>query len=269
MMLHPTERHPADAFKVLLGGAVRWRLAEILAAAQGAYEGAAALGDRWDCDLWPFVTEGDHGVVYTGTDWAVVAVSGTDGWSDWVTDSGNLSYMPAKTGPVEMNVASGFGVAYQQIWPKVDDILRAAFPHLTVRQEGTKNNPPLVTFVGHSRGAAIAQLLALEYWMARSVYSQCVTFASPRVFAKGQKVPAEWQKQLWRVEHSNDMVTHTPPSWRCRHRGHRIFLAENGDLLEDPGIWRLIWRKLKGYSVGDSIGDHLLGDYRAALDMQN
>ena len=269
-MLHSLTKTPADAFRVLLGGAVRWRLSEMLAAASAAYDGdqVDALKKRWGCSVDVFVAAGDHGLVFWGQDWAVVAVAGTDGWSDWLKEKGNLAYLPAKVGPVGMEVASGFGIASQKVWRHVDEILRQVAPQPDQRQEGPKNRPKLVTFVGHSRGAAIAQLLSLEYWMARSVYSQCVTFASPRVFAKGQKVPADWQKQLWRVEHSNDMVTHTPPSWRCRHRGHRIFLAENGDLLTDPGLWRLLWRKLRGYSLGDTIGDHLLGDYRTALEMQ-
>lgn len=260
-------KNPADVFREPLTRPRRRALSELLAACSAAYHDTSAipLQDRWTAESTFFAELNDHGVVFQGEGWIVVAVAGTDNAADW---RGNLDYAPAPLGPYESRVAGGFGDAFRAMWGGLDDLLRALWPAFGTRQEGLQNNPPLVTFTGHSRGGALAQLLALEFWASRSTHCQCVTFGSPRVFSGGQYLPADWQQTLWRVEHSNDIVPHTPPCWRFRHRGTRVFLDEDGTLLENPSWLQLVRRKLRGYCF-DTVRDHLLGNYRLSLEQRD
>lgn len=66
---------------------------------------------------------------------------------------------------------SGFIAKYKSIKNRIDDVV-------------AKSNPATIVFTGHSQGAAIAQLAAVDYASnaGAKAKTMCICFASPRVF---------------------------------------------------------------------------------------
>lgn len=92
-----------------------------------------------------------------------------------------------------------------------------------------KYNPDKIIVTGHSYGAAVAQILALEINKNVFVYN----FGQPRTgnaeFANhvNQMLPG-----FWRVTHDRDIVPHLPPKIGYRHSCGELFEDSDGDLLE-------------------------------------
>lgn len=217
------------------------------------------LSTEWQANVKTIVVGHEAAIVIDGLDWVVVGVAGSDDISDWWS---NLDARRCPRGPLGLSVHEGFADGYLALREAVDDALLEAIG-TSVRQEGRWGNA-YVHFCGHSRGGAIAQLLAVDSFAARSALTQCVTFGSPRVFAAGSRLPDGMERRIWRVENSNDIVTHAPTAWRFRHRGARVLLDEAGGMLVRPPLWKLVWSKLKSYR-GDALQDHLQTSYHHSI----
>lgn len=91
--------------------------------------------------------------------------------------------------------------------------------------------PIIVT--GHSYGAAISQLIALEL-SARNIESSIYNFGQPRIGdIKYSKFVNSKLKTLWRVTHNKDMVPHIPftTALDYYHSCREAFENEKGDIV--------------------------------------
>ncbi|MGH7174314.1 MAG: lipase family protein [Gemmataceae bacterium] len=140
----------------------------------------------------------------------IVAIRGTEGILEWITDSLFLlvpfPYISAgRTEKGFTDFYTSFHTGADSTSPRVLDALRALSADGTVKT---------LRISGHSLGSALATLLALDVagngvFASPTVY----TFASPRV---GDKVFAGTYDRLvsdsWRIANLNDIVTQLPPS---------------------------------------------------------
>lgn len=182
-----------------------------------AYASSLAYAADSDAGIKAFV---DHGadrvkvVTFPSSDTAVytaffgnlvlVAARGTtsrEGWANNLTTEG----VPADFFglPATPSVHKGFSQTVRSAWPTFDGHVKE------------KAALPDVRFVvtGHSRGGALATLLALKIADAYGKPAEVVTFGAPRV--GDAAFVAEATKKLgpsaWRFEFAEDPVPHLPP----------------------------------------------------------
>lgn len=253
--------------EMLRSPTARWTIPIAFVASCDAYRASRRRGDvsfdlspEWQANVSTITAGSDCAIVIDGPGWVIVSVAGSDDFDDWMS---NKKVARVPEGPAGAWVHEGFADGYNALREGVDDAILDMLGS-RIRQQGHWNDAGVVHFVGHSRGGGIAQLLALDCFIGRTATTQCITFGSPRVFDKSAKIPEDFRRRLWRVEHSNDIVTHMPTAWRFRHRGHRLTLTETGSLFQDLPLWRLLRTKWKGYHA-DAATDHLMTEYDAAL----
>lgn len=143
----------------------------------------------------------------------VVAIRGTDGWLNWVSNV-EFALVPcamAGAGRTEAgftDLYATFRTGPSDAAPRVVDFLR---------QQVAAGGVSAVRITGHSLGAALATLLALDFAQtapAGAVAPEVYTFASPLV---GDKEFAATYDRLvetsWRIANANDIVPKVPPSF--------------------------------------------------------
>lgn len=147
-------------------------------------------------------------IAQSGSD-IVVAIRGTEGVLEWIMDSmfAAVSFPFVDAGRAEQgftNFYSTLRTGPSVAQPRVSDAIRSRMATGTIKT---------VRIAGHSLGAALATLLAIDIagngvFTTPTVY----TFGSPRV---GDKVFAGTYDDLvpnsWRIENLNDIVPHLPP----------------------------------------------------------
>lgn len=153
----------------------------------------------------------------------VVVFKGTTHPMDVLTDSqAVLVDWPA--GSTDSRVHLGFLTAYLAASDQVQTTVRRL-------QDDTRSKDYSLWFVGHSLGAAQAQLAYVEYG---GNGANLVTYGSPRV---GNSHFAEFVNQSIRVVHEADIVPHSPSSlpWLGRngymHGGQEVWDRNNQELV--------------------------------------
>ena len=90
-----------------------------------------------------------------------------------------------------------------------------------------------IIVTGHSYGAAVAQVLALELLEISGGKIHVYNFGQPRT---GNAEYATYVNQMlpgfWRVTHDRDLVPHLPPKIGYRHSCGELFEDSHGDILE-------------------------------------
>jgi hypothetical protein len=149
----------------------------------------------------PTDLQGYTGVIHK-TQQIYVVFRGSASLSNWLDDA-EVVQIPYETFPdCKCKVHSGFYKSAINIYPQVHASLndiQQVFPSYSI----------IVT--GHSYGAAVAQLVAMEL-LANKLTSSVYNYGQPRV---GNPAYAKFVNEkllnIWRFTHYKDMVPHVPP----------------------------------------------------------
>ena len=123
----------------------------------------------------------------------VIAFPGTDSFGDLLTDFSIATDAPALLGPVH----GGFWKAYASIKAQ---IIEAASGHL-------------VTFVGHSLGAALATIAAADFRANGNPVVGVYAFAPPKVSPGQVLASVLLNTPVNQYRKGNDIVPTVPPAW--------------------------------------------------------
>lgn len=167
-----------------------------------------------------FVSDHDYGCVYVTTDTAFVVVAGTDDRDDWAS---NLKAIKR---------AEWYGIQAHRGFAQGARGLETAMLEILSQYHGHN-----LVFAGHSRGGAIALLLAIaaEHHHEHR-RSRTITFGQPRVSTGRQIRLAYRYGEYVRVVNGSDAVARYP-SIGYGHAGTELYLPnrQSGYLI-DPGV---------------------------------
>jgi hypothetical protein len=158
----------------------------------------------------------------------LVSFRGTSNFKNWVTDLNAIkTTYPLCSGCM---AHKGFFTAEQEIIGEVND---------EVNRLKSQHSSDKVLVVGHSLGAALATLTALDLANRGSYKITLWNFGSPRIF---NQAGADWASSSasgivigGRRTHYKDIVTHVPPhSAGFRHISGEIY--ENGPISSYPSF---------------------------------
>ena len=158
------------------------------------------------------------GYVIQVDDEILISYRGTIGLSEIAND------LRAKTSPIKLsngeniNIHAGFNDEYQQSKKSMNAAL------YKMREMNNSIDAP-ITFTGHSLGAAISQIAALDQITATPKENiQVVTFGGPRVFdnSASQVYNKHLEKNTLRIKVAGDHVTNVPPKPPYMHAGEHI-----------------------------------------------
>jgi len=152
-----------------------------------------------------------------------IVFRGSSSMKNWLDDA-KVIQVPYTTFPeCNCKVHTGFYKSvqnvYQQVHSSVNDILDV-YPNYNI----------IVT--GHSYGAAVAQLVAMEL-LADDIVSTVYNYGQPRI---GNKEYAEFVNNvpidMWRFTHYKDMIPHVPPitGLHYYHSCREVYEDENNNL---------------------------------------
>lgn len=175
---------------------------------------------------------------YQTAEYAVIVFQGSNDLGDWIA---NLDTVRIDHG--NGKVHNGFYRCMQSLLPMVEDYCRSV-------------QKPLY-FTGHSLGAAIATLMALE--VGREIEGVYL-FGSPRVgdstFAKNY---AKKVKQTFRFENARDPVPRLPRTWwGFAEVGERVWFDKRGRMTLNAFFVTTLWNQLL---LGTSIDSHRMRSY--------
>lgn len=120
---------------------------------------------------------------------------------DWLNNF-NAEPIPADGFPGFVH--TGFLAALQVLLPGIIDALAQQ------RLGGLAEKPVLIT--GHSKGGAMASLMAWQFQGVQKIPVKVVTFAAPRSGSAAFQAAYDAQIDHTRYEYNNDIVPHLPPS---------------------------------------------------------
>lgn len=195
--------------------------------------------------------DGAQALQFSNENDCVIAFRGTepDDWNDVQADANASLAVVGTLGKVH----SGFNKEVEDIWPLLEQVLRA--------------NKRTLWFCGHSLGGAMATLCTFRCQQDATLSDpeELHTFGSPRVgcgnFIKHVQV------KHYRWVHNNDVVTRVPPAWMgYRHCGEEVYLDRFGKIRELSGIlrsrdrWRGLWQGLFKWKI-DFLSDHSIHAY--------
>jgi len=208
----------------------------------------------------------------------VVSFRGTHAKSleNWVSDlkfSHTDMDIPSQDGmdpSLDVRVHRGFFEAYHD--SELEPLVRDAVQELMHDHKKWYSKPPGVLVLGHSLGAALAQIAALDLRYNVSVPAVSVhTFGSPRVGNKDfAKLLYGMAEEVLRVTHNQDMVPSLPPHFAGFHHS-----AQELYTLTSPAFPEMIVARLcdgsgedptcydgacgiDGYGICTSLTDHLV-----------
>jgi hypothetical protein len=121
-----------------------------------------------------------------------------------------------------------------------------------------------VLVTGHSRGGAIATLLApaVERHLRRHgriSAIKLITFAQPRVSTES-RLRAAFSGDYIRVVNGSDAVPRSP--WLgYSHAGTVLYLANSGEQLADPSAWAMFQDRFLQWQQHERATDHRMSDY--------
>jgi predicted lipase len=154
-----------------------------------------------DLKVFGFIARSDTDVV--------VAIRGTQGFFEWLKDVFFVlvPFPFLDAGRTEQGFTdfySSFHTGPDNLQPRVVDALRELLADGSIQS---------LRITGHSLGAALATLLAIDVAGNKVISPRVYTFASPRV---GDKVFAGtydgFVPDSWRIANLHDIVPHLPPS---------------------------------------------------------
>jgi pimeloyl-ACP methyl ester carboxylesterase len=182
----------------------------------------------------------DYGCAYITEGTTYIAIRGSDDWQDWQS---NLK-AAGRTDWYGIAAHRGFARAARGMEQAVLDIV-------------SENSGKRIVFCGHSRGGAIALLLAIaaeKHYPAMVV--QCITFGQPRVSSEKQ-IRGAFSGSYIRVQNGSDAVCRWP-KLGYSHAGTCLYLTNRGDnkWIIDPSLAALlkdqtvqIWKHAKNHSM--------------------
>lgn len=192
----------------------------------------------------------------------VIAFRGTEKkLKDFLADA----KLKPKKGPVG-KVHRGFQDALHEVWGKA-----AGDKDMLTFIKQFQDNKQSIWFCGHSLGAALATLAAIEYVLQDNnngdVVNGIYTIGQPRVgddeFA--ETFDALLAKKCFRFVNNNDVVTHNPlPGlvFKYTHVGQRLYIDSKGILQPTISLWQRLLDQWNGVEkdigkVGaDALKDH-------------
>jgi triacylglycerol lipase len=164
------------------------------------------------------------GSVAVGKEQTVVSFRGTHFLSEWLGDA-ELALVPYRFRPESGSAHIGFQAIYETLRPSLRKVLSEL------------GNPPLpLIIVGHSLGAALATLCALDAEVAKLSNGpiQVVTFASPRVGdARFRDAFKDNVKDCLRIANRSDLVPNLPLPILYSHVGQAAII--DGGFMFDLG----------------------------------
>jgi len=194
-----------------------------------------------------FASSHDYGCVYVTGDSLYVVIAGSDDKDDWLT---NLQ---------AINRKDWYGISAHKGFVAAAGRLESMM--LEVIQQYPYHN---LVFAGHSRGGAIALLLAIaaeQHHEHRR--SRTITFGQPRVSRERQIRLAYRFGEYVRVVNCSDAVTRYP-NLGYSHAGTEFYITKAGGYLIDPGsISRFFDRAL---TLFDRARDHSINEYVKELE---
>lgn len=161
----------------------------------------------------------------------VVAFRGTEkNLGDWKTDIdaalGRVWHSPEAD---KIGVHSGFRKALDQVWGKLEPLIR--------------NATAPIWFTGHSLGGALALLAAYRLQHSTLADEHSIggvyTFGQPRVGDQGwlENCPASLCDRIFRYVNASDIVPHLPPPVKYRHAGNVRYFDVAGRLHHERTLW--------------------------------
>ena len=166
--------------------------------------------------------ESDYGCAYVTGGTVYVAIRGSDDWQDWRSNFRLLG----RDNWYGIAVHRGFGHAARGLEGQVLDLI-------------SLHSGKRIVFCGHSRGGAIALLLAIaaEQHFPTTVV-QCVTFGQPRVSTETQ-IRERFYGEYIRVQNGSDAVCRWPKIG-FSHAGTCLYLTNRGEerWVIDPSATR-------------------------------
>lgn len=217
-------------------------LEQCVVAYNGAPIGSFALEDG---------QERPRGFVYRFKEIGLVVFAGSESILDWLTDFQCIQKRYGKG-----FVHGGFLFEFEKVWPQIERIFRG----IPVGYQ--------INVTGHSMGAALSGLAAMEFSKVFGSDVTHVPFAPPRfldgILAKefNKLVP----KSL-RIQHHDDLVCRVPKIG-YQHAGRLIRIGDDGKEIRFSGILGTIerWIEVARADLSLSAGtDHLIKNYVLAV----
>ncbi len=250
-------------------------------AANLAYEDEAAVEKqvtKWGFEKFKFFDENGTQAFIAGSEKIIlVAFRGTEPTKvkDLFTDA-KLFKAPGPAGRVHFGFLQALEEIMEGVHWKIQEFKKIFIERLG---DDLDKPPPSLWFTGHSLGAGLATLAVAKLRIEKDHLEEPVhglfTFGSPRVGDKefAEKFSANFEDHTYRFVHNNDVVTRVPlRAHSYRHVGRFWYLSVKGDLLNDPGWWKLKLDRVKGRiedlgKIGpDGLKDHSMKHYISKLE---
>ncbi|HBN15757.1 MAG TPA: hypothetical protein DD407_12025 [Pseudohongiella sp.] len=183
----------------------------------------------------------DYGCAYISDDTIYFVVRGTDDRHDWRS---NFKFVKRKEW-YGIKAHRGFVQGAQSMQEDMLEVLEK-YPELNV------------VFAGHSRGGAIALLLAIAaefHYPGRS--SRVITYGQPRVSTRAQ-IRQAYHGPYLRVENGSDIVCRYPKIG-YNHGGTLLYITNRGYFKTNPGALTRFGDRL--FTLRQRKSDHDLTDY--------
>ncbi len=200
-----------------------------------------------------FDEQNTQAFICTDDEKIIIAVRGTDGLADAMTDI-NVDLV----GGVGGKVHEGFNTSAARLW-------RTVWNHISHR--GTRS----VFLTGHSLGAGIATILTARLVQEKDepvngLYVYGMPRAGNKEFARNFN--HSFGYKTFRFVNNNDIVTRTPfRSMGYCHVGTFVYFDEYGEVATHLGWWRKLLDRVSGrlqdlFERGtDGIKDHAIAEY--------
>lgn len=195
-----------------------------------------------------FVSSNDYGCVYVGDKTLYITIAGSDDPADWHS---NFKIFRR---------ADWYGIRAHRGF-----VRGARGLELQMLNVIDKYPDYDLVFTGHSRGGAIALLLAISAEKHHQhSKSQCVTFAQPRASTAGQIRQAYRRGQYVRVVNGSDIVPRYP-KLGYSHAGTEFYITNRDDGYRvDPALTTKLFDRL--FTIRQRTTDHSISDYIRELN---
>ena len=201
-----------------------------------------------DAQCYVAETDDHYLIVFRGTESDI---------GDWLTDL-NFDFKRHFFGLVH----DGFGTSFSQLYPEILSHIRQY-----------KEKP--VFIAGHSLGAALAGLCAIQLKMADFDIVGVYTYGMPRIgnhmFASNYDM--HLKSVTHRIVNNNDIVTRVPPRvMGYQHVGSLQYITSTGKISAKMSCWRKFLDRINGrfddlFSFGaDGLKDHFIAKYIKQLE---
>lgn len=220
----------------------KW-LVQVATLCRDAYQDTPAAQDLHVEAIDDFRYGYDYGCAYITPGTVYIAIRGSDDWDDWKSNFKLIG----RANWYGMAVHRGFERPARGMEKRVLEIISL---HADKR----------IVFCGHSRGGAIALLLAIaaEQHFKEQVI-QCVTYGQPRVSTETQ-IRDRFYGEYIRVQNGSDVVARWPKIG-FSHAGTCLYLTNRGKTqwLLDPSWPTQLYDRALTFSQRQS--DHSMSDY--------